>query len=143
MPEFMNDLNSFQNSMPGNINMGPPPLPSETKLPDRSKRETNISNRPDIMSAKGVNINQNQGDANNEERISRPEMSGPSLSNQIDINNLFSGLKTKQVNVDNSKQNFNESSTISVDDLKDLTNAKIPKSKRKQKSDKNIISLDI
>lgn len=143
MPEFMNDLNSFQNSMPGNINMGPPPPPSETKLPDRSKRETNIPNRPDIMSAKGLNINQNQGYANNEERISRPEMSGPSLSNQTDINNLLSGLKTKQINVENSKQNLNESSTISVDDLKDLTNAKIPKSKRKQKSDKNIMSLDI
>ena len=39
-----------------------------------------------------------QGDANNEERISRPEMNGPSLTNQSDINNLLSGLKTKQIN---------------------------------------------
>ena len=37
----------------------------------------------------------------------------------------------------------NNASTISLDDLKELTNAKMPKSKRKQKSDKNIISLDI
>ena len=51
-------------------------------------------------------------------------MNGPSLTNQSDINNLLSGLKTKQINVPN--QNQNESSTISVDDLKDLTNAKFP-----------------
>ena len=38
---------------------------------------------------------------------------------------------------------LNQGSTISVEDLKELTGAKIPKSKRKQKSDKNIVSLDI
>ena len=37
----------------------------------------------------------------------------------------------------------NNASTISIDDLKELTNAKMPKSKRKQKSDKNVVSLDI
>ena len=142
MSQFMGGMTGFNNDMPSNINIGPPPPATETKLPERSRRETMIPNRPDIMSAKGININQNQGDINNEERISRPEMSGPSLTNQSDINNLLSGLKTKQINIPNSIQN--ESSTISVDDLKDLTNAKIPnKSKRKQKSDKNIVSLDI
>ena len=95
------------------------------------------------MSAKGINIVKNQGDVNNEERISRPEMNGPSLTNQSDINNLLSGLKPKQINLQDTS-NQNESSTISIDDLKDLTNAKLPsKSKRKQKSDKNIVSLDI
>jgi len=142
MSQFMGGMTDFNNDMPSNTNIGPPPPAVETKLPERSRRETIIPNRPDIMSAKGININQNQGDADNEERISRPEMSGPSLTNQSDINNLLSGLKTKQISVPNSNQN--ESSTISIDDLKDLTNAKIPnKSKRKQKSDKNIVSLDI
>ena len=64
-------------------------------------------------------------------------MKGPS-NKQSDINSLLSGLKSKSVNVENK-----ESSTISIDDLKDLTNMKVPKSKRKQKSDKNIVSLDI
>ena len=123
--------------MPSNINEGPPPPPVETKLPERSVRTQNLSNRPDLMSARGVSINENQGDPDNEERISRPEMKGPS-SRQNEINSLLNGLKTKQINVDNK-----ESSTISIEDLKDLTNAKIPKSKRKQKSDKNIVSLDI
>ena len=128
---------SVKRNMPPNVNEGPPPPPIETKLPERSQRRQNISNRPDIMSARGISISENEGNANNEDRISRPEMKGPSAK-QSEINSLLSGLKTKQINVDNK-----ESSTISVDDLKDLTNPKVPKSKRKQKSDKNIVSLDI
>tara|TARA_B100000780_G_scaffold25989_1_gene16461 strand:+ start:610 stop:2076 length:1467 start_codon:yes stop_codon:yes gene_type:complete len=128
---------SMRRDMPPNVNEGPPPPPVETKLPERSGRTQNLSNRPDLMSARGVSINENEGYTENEERISRPEMRGPS-SKQSEINSLLSGLKTKQINVDNK-----ELSTISIDDLKDLTNAKIPKSKRKQKSDKNIVSLDI
>ena len=128
---------SMRRDMPPNVNEGPPPPPVETKLPERSARTQNLPNRPDLMSARGVSINDNEGYADNEERISRPEMRGPS-SKQSEINSLLSGLKTKQINVDNK-----ESSTISIDDLKDLTNVKVPKSKRKQKSDKNIVSLDI
>ena len=79
-----------------------------------------------------------------EERIKRPEMRGPSIvpSSNQNFASLLSGLKTKQVDVNESKNN--ESSTISIEDLKDLMGGKIPtKSKRKQKSDKNIVSLDI
>ena len=137
---FMNNIfNGGGSSMPPVSNMGPPPPPTETKLPERSQRTQNLSNRPDIMSARGVNINQNQGVPDNEERITRPEMSGPSQSlssKQSEINNILGGLKTKQINV-------NESSTISIEDIKDLTELKGTKSKRKQKSDKNIVSLDI
>jgi hypothetical protein len=128
---------SMRRDMPPNVNEGPPPPPVETKLPERSARTQNLPNRPDLMLARGVSINDNEGYADNEERISRPEMRGPS-SKQSEINSLLSGLKTKQINVDNK-----ELSTISIDDLKDLTNVKVPKSKRKQKSDKNIVSLDI
>tara|TARA_B100001778_G_C18597038_1_gene635266 strand:+ start:1480 stop:2931 length:1452 start_codon:yes stop_codon:yes gene_type:complete len=127
---------SMRRDMPPNVNEGPPPAPVETKLPERSQRTQNLPNRPDIMSARGIALD-NEGDAIKEERIARPEMRGPNTK-QSEINSLLSGLKTKQINVDNK-----ESSTISIDDLKELTNAKIPKSKRKQKSDKNIVSLDI
>lgn len=127
---------SMRRDMPPNVNEGPPPAPVETKLPERSQRTQNLPNRPDIMSARGIALD-NEGDAIKEERIARPEMKGPNTK-QSEINSLLSGLKTKQINVDNK-----ESSTISIDDLKELTNAKIPKSKRKQKSDKNIVSLDI
>ncbi len=151
MNNMFNDQNNRQNSganpgfgqsMPSNVNMGPPPPPSETKLPERSQRTQNLPTRPDIMSARGASINQNEGNPLEEPRITRPEMKGPSVSSkQADINNLLSGLKTKQVNMNDSKDN--NASTISIDDLKELTNAKMPKSRRKQKSDKNIVSLDI
>ena len=89
--------------MPPNINNGPPPEPMETKLPERSQRSQNIPNRPDLMSARGVDLNNNQGNPKKEERITRPEMSGPSISKQSEISNLLSGLKTKQVNINNQQ----------------------------------------
>jgi hypothetical protein len=93
----------------------------------------------------------------------RPEMKGPS-----DISDILSGLKTKTINIQESSNplpppsfvnqektvnmvkqesvNINDSSTISISDLKELqSSGNIPKrtTKRKQKSDKNTISLDI
>jgi hypothetical protein len=78
----------------------------------------------------------------------RPEMRGPS-----DINNILSGLKTKNVNITSSASastsNANQASedkgsTISISELKDLQNDNMPnKTKRKPKSERNTISLDI
>lgn len=135
----------FGSTMPPNVNSGPPPMSVETKLPERSQRMPNIVNRPDINSARGIEITNNEANPYDQERITRPEMKGPSVltpQNQS-ISSLLNGLKAKQYD-NNNETNYNEASTISIDDLKDLTNAKIPtKSKRKQKSDRNIVSLDI
>ena len=90
----------------------------------------------------------------------RPEMRGPS-----DISNILSGLKTKSINipgsgsgsggndmasfggggVGSSTNNAEEKgSTISISELKDLQNDNMPsRTKRKPKSEKNTISLDI
>ena len=78
----------------------------------------------------------------------RPEMRGPS-----DINNILSGLKTKNVNITPSSSSANananqasedKGSTISISELKDLQNDNMPnKTKRKPKSERNTISLDI
>ena len=76
----------------------------------------------------------------------RPEMKGPG-----DISDILSGLKTKTINIQESQQpqsrptNNNDSSTISISDLKDLqADGNFPKrSKRRQKSASNTISLDI
>jgi hypothetical protein len=81
-------------------------------------------------------------------------MKGPS-----DISDILSGLKTKTINIQESsapapvsvqRQNTtatsqNENSTISISDLKELqSEGTMPKkSKRRQKSDKNTLSLDI
>ena len=72
----------------------------------------------------------------------RPEMKGPS-----DISEILSGLKTKTISipVEQDNNNNNNNSTISINDLKDLQgDGNVPKrSKRRPKSDKNTVSLDI
>ena len=88
----------------------------------------------------------------------RPDMKGPS-----DLGDILSGLKTKTITVNPIQQqpiyqnNFvpeaetislqhdNNNSTISIEDLKSIqSEANVPKrSRRKQKSDKNTVSLDI
>ena len=143
----MGNSGGTRDDMP-NVDMGPPPAPVETKLPERSKRgEPNYQNRPDLSTAnrEGVDLNNNFGSVNSESEPmfnrTRPEMKGPT-----EVNNILSGLKTRQVNLAGDKSNEKEKnnlSTISIEDLKDLTSSKLPKSKRKQKSDKNTISLDI
>lgn len=65
-------------------------------------------------------------------------MKGPS-----DISEILSGLKTKTISIPAEQDNNN--STISISDLKDLQgDGNVPKrSKRRPKSDKNTVSLDI
>ena len=71
-------------------------------------------------------------------------MKGPS-----DINDILSGLKTKTISIPSANEqdavNTNNNSTISISDLKDLQgDGNVPKrSKRRPKSDKNTVSLDI
>lgn len=74
----------------------------------------------------------------------RPEMTGPKMT---DIDNILSGLKTKSVDIHQAPNSeFNENdSMISISSLKDLQNSAMPKrtNRRKPKSDRNVISLDI
>ena len=140
MSEVMNDHIS------PNISTGPPPVPISTQT-SRSERMQVPSNRPDISAARGnddgINITEtfeNLGPQppNRSSTSQRPEMKGPS-----DISDLLSGLKTKSVNVSNTS-NDAEGSTISIQELKELSNAAQPvRSKKRNKSDKNIISLDM
>lgn len=75
----------------------------------------------------------------------RPEMKGPS-----EISDILSGLKTKNINIQpdgdlETKKSLPDNSTISISDLKELqSDANMPKkSKRRQKSASNTVSLDI
>jgi hypothetical protein len=77
--------------------------------------------------------------------VQRPEMRGPA---NTDIDNILSGLKTRTVNIHEEPVQVNSmdnDSMISISSLKDLQNGNMPKSsrRRKNKSDKNTISLDI
>jgi len=75
----------------------------------------------------------------------RPDMKGPT-----DISVILSGLKTKTVDISsvpakNGSMETNNSSTISIDELKNIqSDGNVPKrSRRRPTSDKNTVSLDI
>ena len=108
-------------------NTAPPPMPS---------------NRPDLNAARGNNTAPPQVTVSK-----RPDMRGPT-----DISNILSGLKTKTIQVQPQQQQQqaqapsvaveDKTSTISISDLKELQNDNLPhKSKRRQRSDKNTVSL--
>ena len=94
------------------------------------------------------NINQPESSINTPQQpSSRPEMRGPQSSS---IDNILSGLKTRNVNIHEqsgppASQSLDDDSVISIASLKDMQNTNMPKrsNKRKNRSDKNIVSLDI
>ena len=205
---------AFANNIAGNpdkinTSFGPPPPAVETKNQPPTMRPSMQftpapGNRQDINAARGsmfreqgVDMNNNYGDINSQERSfrqppqqpplppqyqqmlpqqqyqqmpqqmpqppqqmppqqqqqqqyqqTRPEMRGPQTT---EIDSILSGLKTKNV----SEKPHNEpiqmniytedDSMISISSLKEIQNQGMPKRshKRKNKSDKNTISLDI
>jgi hypothetical protein len=163
-------VNSMQNSnpgfsgfmgnfMPNASNNRPPPPPQQSQNPPRSQSERTAAptNRPDLMRARnddGINIQEQFASVGKEpaERSvrseMRPEMKGPS-----DISDLLSGLKTMSVSMPNQSQSQNQTplpATISVKKSADASQKSsasnkptVPKTPRKQKSDKNTVSLDI
>ena len=163
-PGFGNFMNSFMPGSSGNPppvpNMGPPP-PSVNTQANKSQRYAPPTNRPDLTASRtqeGISIQEkfapleqarqsiNTPGTELPPQSKRPEMKGPG-----DISQLLSGLKTKQVNIPSSSSNVNltaekNPSTISIQDLKELSNQKLPKSsnrKSKSNSAKNTISLDL
>jgi hypothetical protein len=169
-PGFSGFMSNMMNpEMGSSQGQGPPPPmatqgPNAVPPPISRPGNNNYSNRPEM------NMNMNMGRSNfvddginlreNAERIdlmsnrrpSRPEMKGPS-----DISDILSGLKTKSINIqappqqdlnnnnNNNNMNMNDNSTISISDLKSLQgDGNMPKkSRRRQKSASNTVSLDI
>jgi len=146
---------------------GAPPAPIETKNQPPTQRPSmqftqSQSNRPDISAGRGamfresgVELNQGQERYNNARpqtpapaSQSRPEMRGPQ---NPEINSILSGLKTREVNTSappplaQSQDDDNNDSLISISSLKDLQNTNMPKrtNRRKQRSERNVVSLDI
>jgi hypothetical protein len=158
-PEFGGFMNSMmgqqqQNMPPTNNSSGPPPAPMRTRN-ERSDRNDIPNNRPDIKAARddAIDVGDNfvrvgpqppeKSSRINSEK--RPEMKGPG-----DINEIMSGLKTKTKTVNFPKEKntatmvVNDSSTISIQDLKEMSAANIPsRSKTRNKSGKTSVSLDI
>lgn len=147
----------------------PPPAAVETKYqgpttqrPGSMVFTESPGNRQDLNTARGgpmfqesgVDINQQYANPNQSDRSIRPptqsnfatpplrpEMRGPQGT---DIDNILSGLKTRTVNIHQEQSAVEEDSMISVTSIGGLSTGSAPKrSRRKQRSDKNTISLDI
>jgi hypothetical protein len=125
--------------------------------------------RGTMFREQGVDLTNNFVDPNKQERSirtpsqpqiqqqnPRPEMRGPQ---NPEIDNILSGLKTRTVNIHEQQQQpqgaapqqpglasyQEDDSMISISSLKDMQNTNMPKrtNRRKNRSDKNTISLDI
>ena len=147
---FMGNVMNSQMRPPAGTS-GPSTMP--TQGPNAPPPPRRNGARPDLNFSRGpddgINITQVGAPANPPQRSNRngppgsfnqirPEMKGPT-----DVSGLLSGLKTKTVITSNNDKK-DSSSTISISDLKDIQNQNMPKkSKRRQKSDKNTVSLDI
>jgi len=156
-PGFSGFMSNMMNPEPQVPSGRGPPAPLATQGPNSASPPSNragnnsYGNRPDLSMGRnnfaddGISLSENYGNTNEQtKRTSRPEMKGPS-----DISDILSGLKTKTINIQEARPqqsaNNNDSSTISISDLKDLqSGGNLPKkSRRKPKSDSNTISLDI
>lgn len=107
---------NFQGFMSNVMGGGPPPpIP-----PPRSERNFVPPSRPDLQQAS---------------QRKRPEMKGPR-----DINDLLSGIKTKTININEDKN-----STVSASELKEMKKGmeKPQRSKRKPRSERNVVHLNI
>lgn len=153
---FMGNMMAPNNSAGG----PPPPLatqgPNAVPPPSGRPGNNNYANRPDLNFGRsnfqddGISLRENFERSNFDERTNRrrPEMKGPS-----DISDILSGLKTKTINIQessspsqyNNQEQMNDSSTISINDLKDMqSDGNMPKrSGRRKKSASNTVSLDI
>ena len=71
-------------------------------------------------------------------RHKRPDMQGPK-----DITGILSGLKTKKINIRSSDKD-ETSSKVSIAELKDMETETLPhRSKKRPRSERNTVSLDI
>jgi hypothetical protein len=137
---FMNNMMSSgiasgNSGMASGIASGmPPPPPHQTQDRPNFANDGRAFQENMNMDNDGIHMRENKS-------TSRPEMRGPS-----DISDILSGLKTRNINIqDEPEKPEIDNSTISIKDLKELqSDANMPKrSKRRQKSASNTISLDI
>ncbi len=140
---------------------GPPP-PMATQGPNavpppQGRPGNNNYARPDLNYSKsnfvddGISLRENYERPDVQERTSRRQAPRAEMKGPSDITDILSGLKTKTINIQETapmqqaSTNANDSSTISISDLKDLqSEGNMPKrSGRRKKSASNTVSLDI
>lgn len=146
-PGFSGFMNNVMNSEPQAPSGRGPPPPLATQgmntLPGRAGnnpiRQDSTMGRSNF-NEDGINMREKFERTDKTSRQARPDMKGPS-----DISDILSGLKTKTINIQDKQQSKNDSSTISINDLKELQgDGNMPKrSGRRKKSESNTVSLDI
>jgi hypothetical protein len=159
-PGFSGFMSNVMNSDPKPSQGTGPPPPLATQGPNSAPppigrsgnnnyARTNLNMSRSNFVDDGISLRENFERPDIQDRTSRrqqsirPEMKGPS-----DITDILSGLKTKTINIQEpikQSQSVNDSSTISISDLKDLqSDGNMPKrSGRRKKSSSNTVSLDI
>jgi len=161
-PGFSGFMSNVMNPEPQNPSGRGPPPPMATQGPNavpppQGRPGNNSYARPDLNFSKsnfvddGISLRENFERPDVQDRTTRrqgpprAEMKGPS-----DITDILSGLKTKTINIQEiqpqqQSQPVNDSSTISISDLKELqSEGNMPKrSGRRKKSASNTVSLDI
>ncbi len=141
------------NFTPSTNSNAPPPPPVQTQTTrSQSERTAAPSNRPDLMRARNDGVNSQDQFANyNERDQSQPEMR-PEMKGPADINDLLSGLKT--MSTDMPQTNTSNIKTVSTDKdnnssislpkpAKKSSSSHSGKTPRKQKSERNTVSLDM
>ena len=150
-PELMQQFTqaaaaSMRQENPGFGNFMSGMMPPPSRAPPQTFRSTRgPPKRPDIRMGRGspefndaVNMETSFGSIKQKTGPQkRPEMKGPE-----NLSNILSGLKTKKINI---QETNDKKSTISVSDLKEIKESvAIPhRSKRKPRSERNTVSLNI
>lgn len=153
--EFVNSVLNPEDQVNTSFGVPPPPVETQNQAPPpRPKMQyTNAPNRPDISMGRGSMFREEGVDVNNQfgdihaqspqprtKAPERAEMRGPQ---NIDLDNLLSGLKTRDVEPNQGRNDENES-MISASSIQDKQNNVLPKkTRRKQRSDKNVVAIDI
>jgi hypothetical protein len=152
-PGFSGFMSNMMNPEPQTPSGRGPPAPLNTQGPNgvpppqgRAGNNPFPPGRQDLRNNfmdDGINIRENFGNTQDrsQRQAPRAEMKGPS-----DISDILSGLKTKTINIQEPQQQQQDSSTISISDLKELqSDGNMPKKsgRRKPKSASNTVSLDI
>jgi hypothetical protein len=141
---FMNNIVG-NNSNSSNKQSGPPP-PLATK--PQPQQPLYSQNRQDLNYGRSNFVDEGMKPKSPPPAPkTRPEMKGPS-----DISSILAGVRTKTINIqepvvndsNNQNNNYNDSSTISLNDLQDLNvNGTMPKRSKRRPKSNNAISLDI
>ena len=157
-PELMHQFtqaaaNSMRQDNPGFGNFmgmmggGPPMSMQPPRRPQPPQGRRGPPNRPDIGMSRGspqfndaVNMESNFASVRSEksQRPKRPEMKG-----RENINDILAGLKTKKINIQENKTDSDKKSVISLKDLQEIKESVPQRSKRKPRSERTTVSLNL